>query len=90
MHSGIARYHRESSSLAFSRKNTELEKEMMLSNPMMAMKSKPDASKPEIAGLDVAKGMKLNRIDTKLVIQVIRKIADINAREIFIFINSSP
>lgn len=57
---------------------------------MMATKSKPDASKPEIIGFDVVEDMKLNIMYTRLVTQVIIKIADVNARAIFILINTSP
>ncbi|AKB78014.1 hypothetical protein MSHOH_1531 [Methanosarcina horonobensis HB-1 = JCM 15518] len=68
----------------------EPEKEIMLSNSMMAMKSKPDASKSDITGSGVVTDMELNMTDTKPVIQAIRKTADVKARAIFIFINSSP
>jgi hypothetical protein len=55
---GNARYQRGNFFLASSRKNTEPKKEIILRNSITVMKSKPDTSKPEIAGLDVVPGMK--------------------------------
>ena len=89
IHKGTARYHRDSIFLAFSRKSTEPEKEIMLSNSTMAVKSKSDASKSDITGSGVVMDMELNMTDTKPVTQAIRKAADVKARAIFIFINSS-
>jgi len=89
-HRGTPRYHRDSICLASSRKSTEPEKEIMLNNSITAMKSKPDASKSDIAGSDLVTGINRNMADTKLVTQTIKKTADVNARAIFIFINSSP
>jgi len=45
MHRGTARYHRDRVFLACSKKSTEPKREIMLNNSIMAIKSKPDASK---------------------------------------------
>ncbi len=85
MHRGIARYHRGSIFLASSKKSMEPKREVMLSNCIMAMKTKSDAVKSH----DTT-GMELDMRDTKLVTQVIIKTADVNASAMFILIKSSP
>lgn len=47
---GIDRYHLERVFLAFARKSKEPEKEIILNNPVMAMKIESDASKSDTIG----------------------------------------
>lgn len=90
MHRGTAIYHRDSIFLASTKKSTEPEKETMLSNSITAIKSRPDSSRLNIAESCVTVSINRNIMDTKPVIQAIKKMADVNAIAIFIFINSSP
>lgn len=90
MHRGTARYHLDDVFLASSRKSAEPKKEITLNSSIRAMKRRPDASKPEIVESGVVMGINPNTMDTKPVTQAIKKAADVKARAIFIFINSSP
>lgn len=90
MHRGVARYHLGNVFLASSKKSTEPEKEEILSNWTTAMKSRPDSSKLYIKGYSALIDIKRNTVDTKLMTHDIRKTADVRAREIFVFISSSP